>query len=91
MPRNPLLDFSGKKLRDDLPPRPTTGDITSKKKLITVRLYPTPDLPTPTLANERVMVVVLDKSKDSLSLSNNKSARSTTPNPKRVKYEITGR
>ena len=49
--RPPPLDFSGKKLYDDLLARPTTGDITPKKPIM-VRLYPAPDLPTPMLAKE---------------------------------------
>ena len=84
------LDFSGKKLRNDQPSRPTTEDITPKKPIM-VRLYPTPNLPTPTLANEHRDLVISDQSEDSLSLTNSESTRSTTPNPKRVKYELTGR
>jgi hypothetical protein len=54
-------------------------------------LYPTLDLPTPTPANEHHALVISDKSKDGLSLTNSESTRSTTPNPKRVKYELSGR
>jgi hypothetical protein len=83
------LDFSSKKLRNDQPSRPTTGDITLKKP-ITVCLYPALDLPMPTLANEHHALVISDKSEDNLSFTNSGSTR-TTPNPKRVKDEITGR
>lgn len=86
----PPLDFSGKKFRNDQPSRPTTEDITTKKP-ITVRLYPTLDLPMPTPTNEHRALVIFDKSEDSLPPTNSESTRSTTPNPKWVKYEITGR
>jgi hypothetical protein len=36
-------------------------------------------------------MVVSDKSEDSLYLITSESTRSTTPNPKRVKYEVTKR
>jgi hypothetical protein len=87
----PLLDFFfGKKLHDNLLARPTTEDITPKRPF-TLCLYPTPDLPTPTPTNEHHALVISDKSKDDLSLTNSESTRSTTPNPKRVKYELSGR
>jgi hypothetical protein len=87
--RPPPLDFSDKKLHNDQPSRPTTGDITTNK-LITVRLYSTLDLSMPMPTNEHRALVIFDKSEDSLPLTNSESTRSTTPNPKRVKYEITG-
>ena len=60
------------------------------KKPITVRLYPMLDLPMPTPANKHRALVIFDKSEDSLSRTNSGST-STMPNPKRVKYKVTGR
>ena len=54
-------------------------------------LYPMLDLPTPMPVNEHRALLISDKLKDSLSLTNSESTRSITPNPKRVKYEITKR
>ena len=54
-----------------------------------VRLYLTSDLPMPTPANEHRALVISDKSEDNLSLIASGSTQ-TTPNPKRVKYEVTG-
>ena len=56
-----------------------------------VRLYLTSDLPMPTPANEHRTLVISDKLDDSLHLTTSESTCSTTPNPKRVKYEVTGR
>jgi hypothetical protein len=36
-------------------------------------------------------MVVFNKSEDSLRLTNSRGTQSTTPNPKRVKYEVTER
>jgi len=85
--RPPWLDFSGKQLHNDRPPCPTTGEITPKKPVM-VCLFPTLDLPTPTPDNEQRTMVVSNKSEDSLRLT---TSGSTTPNPKRVKYEVTRR
>ena len=54
-----------------------------------VRLYLTLDLPTPTLAKEHCALVISDKSEDNITLIASGSTQ-TTPNPKRVKYEVTG-
>lgn len=51
-----------------------------------IRLYPAPDLPTPTPTDEKMKLVLSD---DTLQLTD--STRSTTPNPKRQKFQITGR
>ena len=56
-----------------------------------MRLYRMLDLPTPMPANKHHALVISNKSEDNLPLTNSESTHSTTPNPKRVKYEITGR
>lgn len=81
------MDFTGKKLHEDSASRPTTGESTPKKSIIC--LYLAPDLPTCTPIDEKMKLVLSDPSDGMLQLTD--STRSTTPNPKRQKYQIMGR